>query len=596
MNTDTPNPASTASPHSSRHGAKGVLEVLPRGSVSLLPSHWRDQYDAARSYYVDTLREDDILHGFRRAVGLDAPGNPLTGWCRDDSRVVFGQWISGLAMFAADGDERAEAKVRRLVAGWAQVFERDPALIVQHYPFDKLVGGLVDVATHVDRELALPLLEQLVDVAISTLSRRNVPAAAWPPELADGDELEWYTLTENLLRAFTLTGDDRLRDFARAWEYTEFWDRFLDGSDPAGLEGRHAYSHLNAINGAAMSYAVGGDERYLRIAANAHDWFRATQCYATGGFGPSERTLRADGSLGRALDFRADCFESPCGSWAAFKLGRALLTATGDARFADWTERLVYNGVGAALGISEGGYHTYYADYRVSSGLKTPYHDTYACCSGSYSQAVSDYPNLVFMRTADTLHVNLYLPAAADVELASGRLAVRMDTSFPDDGRVRIRVAADDGMSVDATIALRVPAWSEALTVTIDGEPMPAVADELGWIRLRRAWPSSGATVTVDFALGFRAEPVDVQHPDRIAFMRGPVVMVVESSHHEPFPWLPRELDGHVTRDPDSPERWLLPDVDGRRFRARVKPFYSAKAFEPYRMYIDLPELPQELW
>jgi hypothetical protein len=574
----------------------GKLDVVPRADVRLLPSRWEEQYRSARDFYVDTLDEDDILHGFRSAAGLPAPGRPLTGWCQQDSRVVFGQWVSTLARFGGSGDREAAEKVRRLIVAWIEVASRDPLLIDQHYPVDKLIGGLVDAAQLVDEELGMQALRDLVEVASRSLSRVNVPAAAWPPELADGSELEWYTLTENLLRAFEFTGDETYRSFAKEWEYKEFWGRFVDGSDPQGLEGLHAYSHLNSVNGAALSYVIGDDERYLRIAVNAHDWFRRTQCYATGGFGPSERTVRADGSLGRGLEFRADSFESPCGSWAAFKLCTTLLRVTGDSRYIDWIERLLYNGVGAAIGIQAGGWHTYYADYRVAGGLKTPFHDTYACCSGSYGQAVSTYPELIFLRDAESVFVNVYVPAQAEVALDRGSIRVELLANLPTEGRVSIKVFAVGASDTHATVALRIPRWAGDVTASIDGVPVEVSVDDLGWFRLERTWPGRGAEIELDLDLRFRAEPVDPQHPDRVAFLRGPAVVAAEAGHHEPFPALPRELEGHLVGAVDGSGRWLLPEFDGRSFQAAFKPFADFGAFEPYRIYFDLPDLPQELW
>ena len=64
----------------------------------------------------------------------------------------------------------------------------------------------------------------------------------------------------------------------------------------------HAYSHVNSFSSAAMAYAVTGEERYLRICVNAFDFLQRTQCYATGGFGPDERLMPPDGSLGRSLE------------------------------------------------------------------------------------------------------------------------------------------------------------------------------------------------------------------------------------------------------------------------------------------------------
>ena len=68
-----------------------------------------------------------------------------------------------------------------------------------------------------------------------------------------------------------------------------------------------------------MAYAVTGDARYLRICTNAYDFIQRTQCYATGGFGPDERMMPPDGSLGRSLELYAGHAEIPCGTWAGNK-------------------------------------------------------------------------------------------------------------------------------------------------------------------------------------------------------------------------------------------------------------------------------------
>ena len=40
---------------------------------------------------------------------------------------------------------------------------------------------------------------------------------------------EWYTLSENLYRAYELTGNKRYYDFAKVWEYTDYWDILARG-------------------------------------------------------------------------------------------------------------------------------------------------------------------------------------------------------------------------------------------------------------------------------------------------------------------------------------------------------------------------------
>jgi DUF1680 family protein len=121
----------------------------------------------------------------------------------------------------------------------------------------------------------------------------------------------------------------------------------------------HAYSHVNTFSSAAMACDVLGDASYLEILKNGYDYLQHTQVYATGGYGPNERFMAPDGSLGRALETRSDTAEIVCGSWAGFKMARYLMRFTGDARYGDWIERLFYNGVGAALPLMGRGRNFY---------------------------------------------------------------------------------------------------------------------------------------------------------------------------------------------------------------------------------------------
>ena len=297
------------------------IEPFDYRGVRLRESRWQKQIQAAHEFWL-SLSEDDILHGYRAAAGLPAPGKPLGGWCARNSNTVFGQWLSAMSrMHRATGDDALRDKAIRLFNDWARTVKPDGDCGMRHYPFDKLVCGLVDLKLYVDFPDAVPMLGKVVDWAAKNLSRENVPAAP-QPGLYSGRASEWYTLAENLYRAFQATGDEQFKDFGDVWLYHPYWNKFADTSSPPDAQGVHAYSHVNTFSSAAMAYAVNGDEKFLRIIRNSYDFLQNVQCYATGGFGPSEFIVAPNGGLGRALDTRQDSFETGCGSWAAFKLSR----------------------------------------------------------------------------------------------------------------------------------------------------------------------------------------------------------------------------------------------------------------------------------
>ena len=104
--------------------------------------------------------------------------------------------------------------------------------------------------------------------------------------------------SENLYRAYLFFGDPLFKEFADTWLYHDYWRPFAETAAPRQVLPVHAYSHVNSFSSAAAAYLVTGDERYRQICTNAYDFMLNTQCYATGGYGPDERLMPPDGSLG----------------------------------------------------------------------------------------------------------------------------------------------------------------------------------------------------------------------------------------------------------------------------------------------------------
>ena len=88
--------------------------------ASLLPSRQLGQIQRASETYL-SLPDNDLLHGFRQAADMPAPGKSMGGWCGRDSSVIFGQVISGLARLGATtGNADAIAKAAHLFECWRQ--------------------------------------------------------------------------------------------------------------------------------------------------------------------------------------------------------------------------------------------------------------------------------------------------------------------------------------------------------------------------------------------------------------------------------------------------------------------------------------------
>jgi len=581
------------------------LETFEYRGVRLLPSRWLDQVRQNRDYYF-ALADDDILKGFRAAAGLPAPGTTLGGWCERDSSPIFGQWLSGMARLSrATGDSALHAKAVHLMTEWGKTVKPNGDCGMRHYAWEKLVCGLVDMKVYGEEQSAVPLLERVTAFAEANFSRANRPASRDPHGSFSGNPGEWYTLAENLYRAWQATGDDRFRRFAEVWLYPAWWNRFAETSNPSDAYGFHAYSHVNTFSSAAMHYEVTGDPATLRILRNAYDYLQNTQCFATGGFGPDERLLAPDGSLGAALENRPNTFETVCGSWAGFKLARYLMRFTGDARYGDWVERLLYNGVGAALPLAGRGRNFYYSDYRSGGGMKVYRYDNFTCCSGTLFQSLADYHNLIYFKDPEALSVNLYLPSEVVWSRPAGEVRVMQKTGYPLEETSEFTV--DLQQPSRFALRFRVPAWSNGMSFRINGQDESVDARPGAWASLSRTW-NPGDRVEIRIPLRFRWQAVDGEHPDRRAIVRGAVVMPLEFRYLEPLLQVPLDDEGlnrMLTADTrtgivhglsNGAGSYRVRGSDGRPLMAMVRPFFQYTEDYPYLMYIDVKKWPVKYW
>jgi DUF1680 family protein len=349
-----------------------------------------------------------------------------------------------------------------------------------------------------------------------------------------------------------------------------------------------------------------------------------TQCYATGGYGPVERLLPPNGNLGVAIEDRQNSCEVPCCSWAALKMARYLMTFTGESRYGDWIERLLYNAIGAALPITERGKNFYYADYRLPGGYKTYARSTYTCCSGTYIQAVTEYHNVVYFKDANSLYVNIYLPSEVTWSRSGGDVKLTQETSYPEAETSTMTISGSGRFA----LKFRIPGWSNGVSFKINGNAANVDCKPGNWATIDRDW-ANGDKVEIRIPLSFRYVPIDKQHPDRVAIVRGPTVMVQDASVHEPIFELPttdEELN-KVLIAPNAPAQrdTGLPPPPASQFAlvltgknaadptaasspgrggggtpqagARFIPFYAVKEVDPaYRMYHDRKDPPKILW
>jgi hypothetical protein len=328
---------------------------------------------------------------------------------------------------------------------------------------------------------------------------------------------ESYTISENLFLAYQRGAGERYRDLGVRFLDDVYYDPLADGR--SDLEGRHAYSHVNSLASAMQAYLTLGNEKYLRAAKNGFDMI-AAQSFATGGWGADE-TLRAPGSdeVYKSLTKTHASFETPCGSYGHFKLTRYLLRVTGDPRYGDSMERVMYNTVLGSLPLEADGRTYYYSDYNFA-GRKVYHAQRWACCSGTLPQVAADYRINTYFRDQRGVYVNLYIPSTVRWTYDGAQIALTQKGEYPFDPHVQFDIKASK--HVEFALNLRIPAWAEGASISVNGKRQTAKAGS--FLRVQREW-QNGDHIEVELPLAVRLEAVDAQHPETVALLAGPVVL-----------------------------------------------------------------------
>jgi DUF1680 family protein len=590
------------------------LQSANYSNVYLSDSHWKQQFDETVETYLN-IPNDSLLNIFRTRAGLPAPGKTLVGWYGRGAST-FGQKLGAFAkMYKATGDMRIKQKALYLAGEWIKCVDHNPELINQGtYVFDKLIGGFIDMYECMDFAPAMKYVEKLTDAAIKNFKKDVKRDGLQDEGLTHTGMIEWYTLPENLYKAYQITGKEKYKEFALEWDYPYFWDKILSGDMYFGA--RHAYSHVNSLSSAAQAYITTKDKKYLKTIEEAYNQITSDQIFVTGGYGPAESMfVNKKGYLGESIlpawervdeasythfagkktirDDRWGSCEVSCCAWAIFKICNYLMILTGDAKYGDWAEKMLYNGTGGQPPITSDGHVLYYASYFVDGAVKSVNDRkmhvggvgfTWQCCTGTFPQDVAEYYNMAYYYDESGVYVNQYLPSLFTWEKDGTKIAIENFSKYPEESQLKFCVNTKKDINFD--LNFRIPSWVKSeVKVHVNEAAVDAKCAPNQWCTISREW-KDGDIITLDIPFELYFTPVDSLHPDIVALNYGPIVLATDET---------LELVG----DKSNPSEWIHPvegkemefitdegHVGGYDFLTRTfRPYYKVPEMEWYFMY-----------
>jgi len=585
------------------------LSAVTPGEVSLLPGLFRDRRELTKAYLL-RLKTENLLqnHLLEAGVRIDRPSGELhQGWEAPHGQLrghFAGHWLSAAEHFAAvDHDPLVTARAREAVqelercqklngGQWIgpipeKYFEiladgREPVWSPQ-YTLHKTMMGLFDAYRYGHDSEALAVLEHSADW-FSAWTEKQIRAGhgevVYSGECAGLLEL-WADL-------YGVSHDPRHLELASRYAMPDLFRALLAGRD--ALTNDHANASIPWIQGAARLYEVTGDARYREIVAAF--WKQAVETrgmFATTGNNAGEFWIPPQ-QFGRFLGSRT---QEHCTVYNMVRVAQSLFRWTGEARYADYIERALYNGL-----LAQQNPHTGLVSYflPLQPGAKKQWgsetHDFW-CCHGTLVQAQAMFEDLIYYRARDGVTIGQFIPSQAVLGGAGHRIRITQKIDPGDDRAnfaraddvtrfvVELTVASDE--TAPWTLRIRQPGWALGPgEVVVDGQPVAAAVSKNGFLEIERPWTT--AHVRISFSKRIAREPLPGDGR-RFALLDGPVVLAA-LTEQEPELSAGDALTPHYEHQYVDGRDWLSGHywVRTRPGTLAVLPLYEV-ADEPYCVY-----------
>ncbi|MCE5269121.1 MAG: glycoside hydrolase family 127 protein [Planctomycetaceae bacterium] len=449
--------------------------------------------------------------------------------------------------------------------------------------------GLDEYYRHVERDPAV--LQAMIDEADCTLRQIGPPPKVRIVDQGwSANHIESCTILEPILRLYKLTGHRRYLDFARYIVETEggakdynVIQEAIDGKDPEKIGGPYpkAYEMMSLFEGVVEYYRVTGDERWKRAALNLYARIREKEITIIGNGGGDQPYRPA--IAGEGWDYTAMEQTNPkisrmmetCAGVTWLKLCSQIARLTADPSTIDEIEKYAYNGLLGAMKPTGDGF----SYVNLLNGVKTNPTGWGAnvqgvdvtCCNLNGPMGLAYLPFVAVMTSKTGPVINLYNACSVTVPTPAGEKAsIEIATDYPVSGVIGLTVTPRE--PEEFTIRLRIPKWSAATTLKVNGKVATAVAGT--YAEVRRVWSRGDR---IELLLDMRCRVIDAPRGSNRAgdnfqaLIRGPIVLArdenIDPAYNKPVSILAK--DGYVVLTPARPTlptarmQYRVPTSDG---------------------------------
>ncbi len=553
-----------------------ILEPLPMHAARWTEGFWAQRFELCHRTVIPKMKEaledprnSAWLGNFRVAAGLEAGEHRGTNWSDGDCC----KWIEAMAhVYAVTHDPDLDREMDSWIDLIARSQDDDGYICTQvqldpekerwgrriYHELYNMGHLMTAAAVHcraTGKETFLAVARKLADYLCSVFLPRPEKLAhfGWNPSNIMG-LVDLYRVTNEpryleLAGVFVdMRGSAPTPDNAQGTIWAHDPPTGDQNQDRVPLRQEteavgHAVTAAYLWCGAADIVAETGEQELQaaleRIWADVVD----TKMYITGAIGAchggvSIRGDKVHEAFGRKYELpNHTAYNETCANIANAMWNRRMLSLTGDAKYADVMEQVLYNSALSAMSV-DGTRFCYTNPLARDAGGPLLSNDAAErwgvfhcyCCPPQVARTLASVHEWACDTSAKAIWLHLYggSTVAAHVP-GAGAVTLRQCTDYPWDGRVAVTVEHAPGAAF--TIRLRIPAWADGATVAVNGENAAPVVTPGAYLSLERKWRSGDLIelflpMRVRFMLG---HPRIEATRDRVAVMRGPIVYCLES-------------------------------------------------------------------
>ncbi|NVM16229.1 MAG: glycoside hydrolase family 127 protein [Candidatus Lokiarchaeota archaeon] len=293
----------------------------------------------------------------------------------------------------------------------------------------------------------------------------------------------------------------------------------------------HAVRAMYLYCGMADLFSETGDKNLLHALKRVWIKMVKARMYITGGIG-SERSAE-----GFKKDFalkNEDSYSETCAAIGNMMWNLRMLQITGNCKYADLIELLMYNAMLVGQSIDGIGYT--YDNPLVSHGKDKRFEwFRCACCPPNIARTISSLGNYIYSTSEKGLWIHQFIGNDVNIELGSNTIEVSQKTGFPWKGDVNIKLNL--AKSQKFSIFLRIPRWSIETELKINAEQYFDGLSSGKYVEIIRNWLDKDR-LDISFKMNAKFVESDQRiknNRGRVAISYGPLIYCLEQKDNKDF-------------------------------------------------------------